>query len=276
MDHGEIYGGFASVYDRFMDNIPYDEWVQFLHRLLKKYGVEDGIVADLACGTGEITRRLETLGYDMIGVDLSQEMLNFAREKCGADVLLLCQDIRELDLYGSVAAMVCLCDGMNYLCSEQQLEQVFSKASLFLDSDGVFIFDMKTDYFYREILGDSVFAENREDASYIWENVYDRESKINEYFLTVYELEDERRGLFRRAEEIHRQRAYSVCQVREAMERQGLSCIEVLDASGAAVKECASEKNGAAAKENASEKNGAASENTERIYFVAKKYKKQK
>lgn len=226
----EIYGGFAAVYDLFMDEIPYDEWFLYLQGMLREYHVEDGIVVDLACGTGEMTMRLQDAGYDMIGVDISEEMLELAREKCGAEVLLLHQDMRELELYGTAKAMVCVCDGMNYLCKKEELEQVFQRVSMFLDKDGVLIFDMKTDYFYREVLGNRTLTDNREDASYIWENVYHEQEKVNEYLLTVYRLADAQRDLFARTDELHRQRAYTPELVRSCLAKQGFYDIQVYEA----------------------------------------------
>lgn len=224
----EIYGGFASVYDLFMDNIPYDEWFAGLQRLLGSYGVHDGIVVELACGTGEIAKRFADAGYDVIGVDQSTEMLREAREKCPPGVLLLCQDMRELDLYGSAAAMVCVCDGMNYLCSPGELQQVFQKVWAFLDEGGVFIFDMKTAWFYKEVLGNRSFTDNRETASYIWENEYDGDTGINEYLLTVYELVDDARDLFCRTDEVHRQRAFDREKVGQYLKDQGFRHVEIL------------------------------------------------
>lgn len=226
----DIYGGFASVYDKFMDNIPYDEWHQYLVKLLHEHGICDGIVVDLACGTGEMTRRLADSGYDMIGIDFSEDMLDIAREKCSSEVLLLGQDMRELDLYGTAKAMVCVCDGMNYLCSVDDLKKVFERVKVFLEPGGVFIFDMKTAYFYREVLGDRTMTENREYASYIWENQYDTKEKINEYLLTIYELVDDDKDLFVRTDEVHRQRAYNIEEVQNAARACGLSCIHVYEA----------------------------------------------
>lgn len=229
----EIYGGFASVYDLFMDNIPYDEWFTGLQRLLEEYGVCDGIVVELACGTGEMTKRFAKAGYDMIGVDQSPEMLQEARQKCPSEVLLLCQDMRELDLYGSAAAMICVCDGMNYLCSPEGLQQVFHRVWTFLEEGGVFIFDMKTAWFYREVLGNRTFTDNREAASYIWENEYDNGSGVNEYLLTVYELVDDERDLFRRTDEVHRQRAYDREKVDQYLREQGFRHVDIAgDLSG--------------------------------------------
>lgn len=226
----EIYGGFASVYDIFMDNIPYDEWFQYVKGLLERQNITEGLVAELACGTGEMTWRLAEAGYSMIGIDFSEDMLAIAREKCDSEVLLLHQDMRELDLYGSVSAIVCVCDGMNYICEEADLQKVFEKAYTFLEDGGVFLFDMKTDYFYREVLGNRTITDNRENASYIWENEYHEEEQLNEYLLTVYELVDDEQDLFVRTDELHHQRAYTPEVVKRLLEKQGFSKVEVFEA----------------------------------------------
>lgn len=226
----EIYGGFAETYDLFMDNIPYDEWHDYLQGLLREYGVDHGIVVDLACGTGSMTCRLAADGYDMIGIDQSCEMLDIAREKCQESVLLLQQDMRELDLYGSVTAFVCVCDGMNYLLTEADLRMLFQRVAMFLDPGGVFIFDMKTAYFYQYRLGDRTITDHREDMTLIWENEYHAETAINEYLVTVYQLADQKRDLFERIEEYHRQRAYSIEQVREILQGEDLQIEAVYDA----------------------------------------------
>lgn len=249
MEEYEVYGGFASVYDMFMDNIPYDDWLRYLKGLLEKRGICDGVVVELACGTGEMTKRLSETGYNMIGVDLSEEMLAVAREKCSEEVLLLHQDMRELDLYGSVSAIVCVCDGMNYICKEEELRQIFRKAYTFLEKNGVFVFDMKTEYFYREVLGNNTFTDNRENASYIWENEYHEGKKLNEYLLTVYELVNEKQDLFVRTDELHRQRAYDVGLLCQSLREQGFESVEVFEAF--------------------TEKKPAAE--SERVYFIAQK-----
>lgn len=244
----EIYGGFAEVYDTFMDNIPYDVWHDYLKSLLNDCGISEGIVVDLGCGTGNMTVRLAEDGYDMIGVDLSPEMLEIARDKCPDRVLLLHQDMRELDLYGSAHAVVCVCDGMNYLLENEDLIQTFRRVAAFLEEDGVFIFDMKTEYFYEQILGNRTIAENREDASFIWENEYHSESGINEYLLTVYRLVSDEQDLFERTDEYHRQRAYPWEQVRDLLTTAGLRPEAVYEAFT----------------RNAPE------EKSERLYFVAR------
>ena len=184
----EAYTGFAEVYDTFMDNVPYDEWTDYLVSLLEEYGVKDGLLADLGCGTGAITERLAMAGYDMIGIDNAEEMLSIAREKMmdyeeedpRRQILYLLQDMREMELYGTVDAVVSICDSMNYITEEEDLLQVFRLVNNYLEKEGVFIFDLNTEYKYREILGTRNICENREDASFIWENYFYPEEKINE------------------------------------------------------------------------------------------------
>lgn len=227
----EAYTGFASVYDMFMDNIPYDEWSSYLISLLKEYGVGDGLVLDLGCGTGSVTERLAAAGYDMIGVDLSEEMLQIAMEKrmeSGHDILYLLQDMREFELYGTVRAVVSICDSMNYILEEEDLKQVFSLVNNYLDPGGIFIFDLNTVYKYQEILGEQTIAEDREECSFIWDNFYDEEEMINEYDLTVFVQEEG--DLFRRYCETHYQRAYSSETVRALIEKAGMEVLAIYDA----------------------------------------------
>lgn len=224
-----MYEGFALSYDMFMDNIPYDLWADYLEDLLHEYGVGDGLLLELGCGTGSMTKRMREKGYDMIGIDLSEDMLEIAREKCPADVLFLRQDMRDMELYGTVAAMFCVCDGINYLLEPQDLQEVFVKANNYLDSGGVFIFDMKTEYFYREVLGDRVIAENREDASFLWENAFHADTGLNEYMLTVYR-QQETGDLFSRCDELHCQRAYAPEAIRRIIEDAGMEFVAVYDA----------------------------------------------
>ena len=184
----EAYTGFASVYDLFMDNIPYRDWCDYVTSLLKEYGVTDGLVLDLGCGTGKLTRLLAKKGYDMIGVDLSEEMLEIALEhemEEPQQILYLQQDMREFELYGTVRAIVSICDSMNYLEDHEDLVQVLKLANNYLDPKGVFIFDMNTVYKYREQLGEQTIAENREESSFIWENYFDEAEMVNEYDLTL-------------------------------------------------------------------------------------------
>lgn len=225
----EAYGSFAKVYDLFMDNVPYERWGEHLQSLLKQYGVGQGLVAELGCGTGRMTRILAGAGYDMIGIDNSCEMLEEAYGAGADGILYLNQDMRSFELYGTVAAVISVCDSMNYITEEQDLLQVFALANNYLDPGGIFLFDMNTPFKYRQILADNVFAENRPEGSFIWENYFDEGTGINEYDLTLYirDGEDDRYGRF---EETHFQRAYEPRLVRELLEKAGLEFVGMLDA----------------------------------------------
>lgn len=227
----DAYTGFAAVYDMFMDNIPYQEWCDYLTSLLKEYGVPDGLLLDLGCGTGSLTELLADRGYDMIGVDVSEDMLQTAiekREQSGKDILYLMQDMREFELYGTVGAVVSICDSMNYILDREDLVQVFRLVNNYLDPEGVFIFDLNTEYKYREILGTSTIAEDREEGSFIWENDYSEEERLNEYALTLFIREEE--DLYRKYQETHYQRAYSLEEVKDAIREAGMEFAAAYDA----------------------------------------------
>lgn len=228
----EAYTNFAAVYDTFMDNIPYEEWGDYLKELLKKNQVEEGLVLDLGCGTGTMTEILAEAGYDMIGVDNSEDMLEIAmekKEKSGHDILYLLQDMREFELYGTVKAVLSICDSVNYITEEEELLEVFRLVNNYLDPKGIFIFDFNTEYKYREILGDSTIAENREECSFIWENYYYEEERINEYELSLF-IREEDSDLYRKYEETHFQKAYDLPVIQRLIEESGLEYIAAYDA----------------------------------------------
>lgn len=219
----EAYTSFAQVYDLFMDNVPYEEWSVYLIGLLKEYGITEGTVCDIGCGTGKMTRLLARAGYDMIGVDLSEDMLALADRGVEGEILYLCQDMCELELYGTVSAIVSVCDSMNYLLEEEEILAVLERAEHYLDPGGVFIFDMNTIYKYEHI--EDTICENRKEGSFIWENYYDDKEQINEYDLTLFIREES--GLYQKFEETHYQRGYPIEQICAWIEQAGLECLAV-------------------------------------------------
>ncbi|MDE6937737.1 MAG: class I SAM-dependent methyltransferase, partial [Lachnospiraceae bacterium] len=209
----EAYTRFAEVYDIFMDNIPYGEWAEYLHEILKEYHIPNKMVLELGCGTGNMTERLADKGYDMIGVDNSEVMLEIAMEKrikSGHDILYLLQDMQSFELYGTVGAVVSICDSINYITSDEELKEVFHLVNNYLDPRGIFVFDFNTEYKYRELLGDKVIAEEREECSFIWDNYYNAEDKMNEYQLTLFVQSKEEPELYRKYQEVHYQKAYTL------------------------------------------------------------------
>ena len=218
----DAYGSFAMVYDLFMDNVDYDGWSDYLRKLLRRYGVEDGLILELGCGTGSMTERLAEAGFDMIGVDCSGEMLEIAQEKkceSGLDILYLEQDMREFELYGTVRAVVSVCDSLNYILEDEELVKVFRLVNNYLDPGGIFLFDLNTIDKYRKI-GDTTIAENREEGSFIWDNYYDEDEDINEYQLTI----------FLRDEEVHYQRGYELERIKELLKEAGLEFLDAFEA----------------------------------------------
>ncbi len=226
----EAYSGFAEVYDLFMDDTPYDKWCTFIIEQLNGYGIDTGLVLDMGCGTGKLTRMLAKRGFDMIGVDMSIEMLEIAQEHQAEEdlgILYLCQDMGELELYGTVRAIVSSCDCVNYITEEENLVEVFRLVNNYLDPGGIFFFDFNTGYKYEELLGDRVFAENRQQGSFIWENYYDKESGINQYDLTLFIRQQNE--LYEKYEETHFQKAYTLEDVKRLLEQAGMELIGAFD-----------------------------------------------
>lgn len=248
----EAYTDFAEVYDTFMDETPYAEWCGFLLTLLHRYEIPEEItdeklrqeknsILDLGCGTGTLTELLAAQGFDMIGVDNSPEMLRIAlekKERSGLDILYLCQDMREFELYGTVRAVICICDSLNYLLEKEDLIETFRLVNNYLDPKGLFIFDFNTVHKYRDVIGDRTIAENREEGSFIWENEYDEESGINEYALTFF-IKDQKSGFYAKAEEEHLQRGYELEEMKDCLQKAGLTFIAAYDTdmNGAVTKE---------------------------------------
>ena len=253
----DAYTGFAEVYDKFMDNIPYEQWESYLSSLLREYGVSAGLVLELGCGTGNITRLLSARGYDMIAIDNSEEMLMIARDKAmeeTMDILYLLQDMRSFELYGTVGAVVSICDSMNYITDPKDLCQVFRLVNNYLDPGGIFIFDMNTLYKYKEVLGSSTIAENREDCSFIWDNYFYEEEQLNEYDLSIFikesyepdswEMKEDEGNMqedegnmkedegepFIRYRETHYQRAYTLEAVKALLLEAGMIFVAAYDA----------------------------------------------
>lgn len=226
----EAYTDFAMVYDTFMDETPYEEWKKNIVNILKEYHIEDGLVLDLGCGTGTLTELLADNGYDMIGVDFSQEMLSVAlkkREESQKEILYLQQDMRAFELYGTVRAVVCVCDSINYLLEEEDIVQTLKLVNNYLDPKGIVIFDFNTLYKYKEVIGDTVIAENREECSFIWENFFYEKEGINEYDLSIFVKEEDE--MYRKFVETHYQRGYTLEEMIRMVKESGLQFVKAID-----------------------------------------------
>lgn len=229
-----MYQRFADIYDTFMDNVPYDEWTNEIKKILSRHNICEGTILDMGCGTGAVTERLAESGYSMIGLDVSEDMLSVAYEKMiksGYDIMYINQDMCELDLGQTVDAIICCCDSINYITEDIDLKKVFDKVGEHLEDSGIFIFDFNTDVKYAKI-GDSTIAENRDDASFIWENTYYEEEKINECALTIYAHTDEKdMNEYHRYDEIHVQRGYTIDEIAQLISESGLYIENITDIS---------------------------------------------
>ncbi|MGN0153430.1 MAG: class I SAM-dependent DNA methyltransferase [Lachnospiraceae bacterium] len=225
------YQGFAYVYDKFMDNIPYTDWSQYLIGLFQKYSIPKGKLVELGCGTGTLTFLMAQAGYQLIGVDNSVDMLTIAADKTAdcKNIALLQQDMCELSLGTTYDGFYCLCDSLNYLLTAAAVSATFTGVKKYLKKNGIFIFDIKTPFFYENILGDQVFCDHQEDCSYTWENSYFEEDRINQYDLTIFARHPES-NLFERFYETHHQKAYDLTEIIDLLTQAGLEYVTAYDA----------------------------------------------
>lgn len=213
------YGIFAQYYDALTGNVEYDRKAAFLHDIMQKQKPGCSLIVDLACGTGSLSVRLAELGYDVIGVDISPEMLMAAREKSPPGILYLCQPMQKLDLYGTVDAVVCVLDSINHVTSPRTLQTAFERVSLFLEPDGVFIFDANTTYKHKEILGSNTFVYDTDEVFCVWQNSTDEDGCTTISLDFFEQLED---GLYDRSSESFCERAYSHGELCAMLDAAGL------------------------------------------------------
>ncbi len=216
----ESYGKFADVYDSLMRDVDYAEWTAYLTAFLKECG---GVhtVLDCACGTGEFAIRLAREGYSVTGIDASEDMLRVAQEKAraqGLTIPFVCQDMRRLALHRPVDAILCACDGVNYLTGMADVRAFFKSAAAALKPGGVLLFDISSRYKLERILGGNMFGEVEEGYAYLWRNRYDEKSRLCEMELTFF---IKRGSLYGRFDERHVQRGHSVRELTEALEFAG-------------------------------------------------------
>ena len=220
------YRDFAGFYDRLTEDVDYAARASYFHKLAERYSPPGKLLLDLACGTGSLSLALSRLGYDVIGVDGSYEMLSVAMEKKGEEpVLFLCQDMDRLDLYGTVDLTVSALDSLNHVTDPEQLQRVFDRVSLFTNPGGLFLFDMNTPFKHREILADNAFVYDLDQLYCVWQNELDESGRDVTIHLDFFVPEED--GRYSRWEEEITERAYTREEVRNFVERAGLELLEI-------------------------------------------------
>ncbi len=221
------YGDFAAFYDALTADVDYAAWAEYLLALFDRHGGAHGQLLDLACGSGSLALELTARGVDVIGVDGSQDMLAVAREKAeeeGAPVMFLCQDMRELDLYGTVDGAVCMLDSLSHVCDTADVGEILRRLGLFIAPDGLLVFDVNTPYKHREVLGDNAFVFEEDEFVCVWRNRYS-EAKCEVSMRLDFFLEAD--GVYERYTDEVKERAYSMATWKKLLAEAGFDLLAV-------------------------------------------------
>ncbi len=219
------YSSFAYIYDSLTTDVEYEKRADYLEELFKKhFDKKPELICELGCGTGTMCNILSDRGYDMIGIDMSESMLDVAMQKSvGKNILYLNQDMRSFELYGTVDVIICLLDSFNYITDIEELEHIFKLCKNYLNPNGLLIFDINTKYKFENVLADNIYTYDTDEVYYVWENNYDPENKLCEFFLTFFVEND---GVYERIDEYHVEKCYDDCEIENALEKAGFNKAE--------------------------------------------------
>ena len=220
------YHIFSQFYDNLTFNVDYEKRAEYLQSVLSLWGHEAGLTLDLACGTGSMTLALKEKGWDIFGVDASQEMLSVAMDKAydkELSVLFLCQRMENLDLYGTIDTCISTLDSLNHITEKATLQAAFDKVALFMNPEGMFIFDVNTVYKHREILANNTFVYDTDEVYCVWQNSLKENNVIN-IDLDIFEKAD---GVYTRHTERFKERAYEIGEIKEMLKIAGFETLAV-------------------------------------------------
>lgn len=223
------YGNFAESYDTLTSDVDYGALAGYYEKIASEFGAKKGILLDLACGTGSLSIELDKLGYDVIGVDLSPEMLSVAMQKPHDNIEYLCQDMRSLDMYGTIDVTVCALDSINHLESREDILSCFKSVSLFCHPDGLFLFDVNTLKKHREVLANNTFVYDEPGVYCVWQNFYDFEDdsgRVDIYLDIFSENED---GSYLRYSEEFSELALSIEEISDLLSEAGFKILKIYD-----------------------------------------------
>jgi len=222
------YEDFALIYDQLMRDINYKEWFDYIQKLMSKYDIKPEKVLEMACGTGNLTEHLCRSGYDVTCFDLSEDMLSIAYDKLRSykNLLILKQNMVDFQINNNYDAVISICDSINYITEPGDLLKVFNNVYSHLKEGGIFIFDINSYYKLSNIIGNNTFVEENDDVFYVWENCFNEEDNLCEFYLNFFIKEKE---LYRRSEEVHIERAYREEEILSALKEAKFKNIEIFD-----------------------------------------------
>ena len=227
------YGDFAYYYDALTENVSYERICDSICGLLSDNGVGEGILLDMACGTGTLSFLFEKKGYDVIGVDASEDMLSVAQEKkleTASEAIFLCQKMQQLDLFGTIDAAVCTLDSINHVTKEEDVKKIFERVSLFMNDKGLFIFDVNTPYKHKNVLADNTFVYDLDSLYCVWQNTYNEKDGSTDICLDFFEQDENDPDTYYRCTEEFTERGYDIESLKQWLEPLHFEILAVTDA----------------------------------------------
>ncbi len=224
----ELYNKFAYIYDNLMNDINYDQWVDYYFKIFRRYGLEPQLGLDLGCGTGNMTCKLAERGMDMTGIDSSYDMLSVASSKLidSGDILYLNQSMTDFELYGTVDFVVSALDSINYITDKRDIVKVFRLVNNYLNPGGLFVFDINTRHKLENTLGNNIFIIENDSVFCSWQNEYDKKRSVCDFYLTFFCKQGNK---YDRFDEHHAERAYSIDEISNLAERAGMKVLKIYD-----------------------------------------------
>lgn len=224
-----MYDEFAFVYDELIDDVDYEKWNSYIKDIFHRYGKKPNNILEMACGTGNLSFLLAKEGYELTCFDISDNMLSVAYNKLSQfeNVLLLNQNMVDFNIGRKFGGIVSILDSINYITEPLELLKTFKNVKSHLEEDGIFIFDINSKYKLKEIIGNNIFVEDREDIFYVWDNYFHEEKNIAQFNLTFFVKKEN--GEYKRFDEEQFERAYSITEIVEALKKAEFTRIDYFD-----------------------------------------------
>lgn len=226
------YRDFAFFYDLLMNNADYESRFGYIIGLLAENGIGEGILLDMACGTGTLSKMFAQKGFDVVGIDASEEMLSRAQEKKleeSFDALFLCQKMEELDMFGTVDAAVCTLDSLNHVTEKEKIREIFRRVALFMNDNGLFIFDVNTLYKHRRVLENNAFVFDTENVFCVWQNTLLEDNETTQINLDIFEGDEEEEDVYIRYSEEFFERGYELDFLKKTLENYRFEVVGIYD-----------------------------------------------